>query len=126
MLRLRSQDAHRLNRDPAAASVLAGTVDDGTACLRNRVPYAVRRDGTECGQARTDSTRWRPNAPMACLRSGSSIRSATARAKAASSLGVAYSAASSAVKRCSGRSNATIGLPSAIYSLILIIDERSL
>src|SRR5258706_11286876 len=87
--------------------------------------YAANRFLLTTDHCSSFSTRSRPALPIHDLRFGSSISSEIALAKASSSLHGTKTAASCAENRVSFRSNETIGLLQAMYSITLIHVETS-
>src|SRR5205814_8350328 len=88
--------------------------------------YTPSRFGAEYFHAIWLFTRSRPDSPIDCRSRGLAMRADNFLAKSCASLGFAYSAAPSALRRVSKRSNATIGLPRAMYSRIFTNVDRLL
>src|SRR5213594_1340731 len=94
--------------------------------LPKTLSYTRSRFGAEYFHAIWLFTRSRPNSPIDCRSRWLAMRVDNFSAKSCASLGLAYRAAPSALCRVSGRSNATIGLPRAMYSRIFTNVDRLL
>src|SRR5207245_4056550 len=86
--------------------------------------YTLSRFGAEYFHGIWPFTRSRPDSPIDCRSRGLAMRVDNFLAKSCVSFGLAYNAAPSALCRVSGRSNATIGLPRAMYSRIFTNVDR--
>src|SRR5262249_53212914 len=102
-----------------------GHTADGCGAGHRSAAYAASSFGASWRHSSSFSIRLRPYAPIAARRAGSSRSSTILAAKSTGSFRRAYREPSRAEKRPSARSNCTIGLPSAMYSMILFIVDLS-
>src|SRR5262249_1375744 len=117
------EDRRRVERQEL--HVWARRAAEGARPAFPRAEYAARSFGAPWRHSSSPSTPLRPHAPIRARSAGSSRSRRIFAARSAGSFFLAYSDASPAERRPSVRSNCTIGLPRAMYSMILFIVDLS-